>query len=106
MVKLFEWQWDGKKYSSHSSKKILQFTIFKCTQCSVKNLVSKYLFLHFRVEKSRYFRRDGADVHTEAEISLSQAILGGTIRVQGVYDDQTIQVKMLTEKLMIPTDVL
>ena len=46
----------------------------------------------FRVEKSRYFRRDGSDVHTDAEISLSQAILGGTIRVQGVYDDQTIQV--------------
>lgn len=44
------------------------------------------------MEKSRYFRRDGADVHTEAEISLSQAILGGTIRVQGVYEDQTIQV--------------
>lgn len=46
----------------------------------------------FRVEKSRYFRRDGSDVHTDAEISLSQAILGGTIRVQGVYDDQTLQV--------------
>lgn len=45
-----------------------------------------------RVEKSRYFKREGADVHTEANISLSQAVLGGTIRVQGVYDDQTIQV--------------
>lgn len=45
-----------------------------------------------RVEKSNYFRRDGADVHTDAEISLSQAILGGTIRVQGVYEDQSIQV--------------
>lgn len=44
------------------------------------------------MEKSRYFRRDGSDVHTDAEISLSQAILGGTIRVQGVYDDQTLQV--------------
>lgn len=46
----------------------------------------------FSVEKSRYFRRDGSDVHTEANISLSQALLGGTIRVQGVYEDQTIQV--------------
>lgn len=45
-----------------------------------------------RVEKSRYFRRDGADVHTDATISLSQALLGGTIRLQGVYEDQTIQV--------------
>lgn len=31
-------------------------------------------------------------MHTEANISLSQALLGGTIRVQGVYEDQTIQV--------------
>lgn len=46
------------------------------------------------MEKSRYFRRDGSDVHTEAEISLSQAILGGTIRVQGVYEDQTLQVML------------
>ncbi|XP_055704480.1 protein tumorous imaginal discs, mitochondrial-like isoform X2 [Phlebotomus papatasi] len=53
---------------------------------------NKELFITFRVEKSNYFRRDGADVHTEATISLSQAILGGTIRVQGVYEDQVIQI--------------
>lgn len=53
---------------------------------------NKELFITFNVEKSRYFRRDGADVHTDANISLSQAVLGGTIRVQGVYEDQTIQV--------------
>lgn len=44
------------------------------------------------MEKSSYFRRDGADVHTDADISLSQALLGGTIRIQGVYETQTIQV--------------
>ncbi|XP_055534639.1 protein tumorous imaginal discs, mitochondrial-like isoform X2 [Wyeomyia smithii] len=53
---------------------------------------NKELFITFNVEKSRYFRREGADVHTEANISLSQALLGGTIRVQGVYEDQTIQI--------------
>lgn len=52
----------------------------------------KELFITFKVEKSNYFRRDGADVHTEANVSLSQAVLGGTIRVQGVYEDHTIQV--------------
>ena len=52
----------------------------------------KELFVTIRVQKSPYFRQEGADVHTEAEISLSQAVLGGTIRVQGVYEDQTIQV--------------
>jgi DnaJ family protein A protein 3 len=52
----------------------------------------KEIFITFRVEKSDYFRRDGADVHTDAEISLSQALLGGTIRVRGIYEDQTVQV--------------
>lgn len=53
---------------------------------------NKELFITFKVEKSRYFKRDGPDVHTDAEVSLSQAILGGTIRVQGVYEDQTLQI--------------
>ena len=53
---------------------------------------NKEVFITFRVEKSEYFRRDGADVHTDAEISLSQAVLGGTIRVRGLYEDQTVQV--------------
>lgn len=44
------------------------------------------------MEKSAYFRREGADVHTDADISLAQAVLGGTIRAQGVYEDQVIQV--------------
>ncbi|XP_055387487.1 protein tumorous imaginal discs, mitochondrial-like isoform X2 [Condylostylus longicornis] len=53
---------------------------------------SRELFVTFRVEKSRYFERDGADVRTKATISLSQAVLGGTIRIQGVYEDQIIQI--------------
>ncbi|XP_077279364.1 dnaJ homolog l(2)tid, mitochondrial isoform X2 [Temnothorax americanus] len=52
----------------------------------------KEIFVTFRVEKSRYFRRDGPDVHTDAEVSLAQAVLGGTRRVEGVYEDQTIQI--------------
>lgn len=56
------------------------------------NVGNRELFITFKVEKSRYFKRDGADVHTDADISLSQAILGGTIRIQGVYEDQTIQI--------------
>ena len=67
-----------------------------------------------RVEKSDYFTRKGADVHTEAHISLAQvdymlwcnsnvsknnqfmhyyqAALGGTIRVQGIYEDINLQI--------------
>ncbi|XP_046672184.1 protein tumorous imaginal discs, mitochondrial-like isoform X2 [Homalodisca vitripennis] len=53
---------------------------------------NKELFITFRVDKSDYFRRDGPDVHTDAEISLSQAVLGGTIRIQGIYEDHTVQI--------------
>lgn len=53
----------------------------------------KELFITFKVERSPYFRRDGADVHTDAEISITQAVLGGTIRVQGVYEDHSIQIQ-------------
>jgi len=32
-------------------------------------------------------RRDGADIHSDVTISLTQALLGGTIRVPGVNDE-------------------
>uniref|UniRef100_A0A6P4EFT4 DnaJ homolog l(2)tid, mitochondrial n=1 Tax=Drosophila rhopaloa TaxID=1041015 RepID=A0A6P4EFT4_DRORH len=54
---------------------------------------SKELFVTFRVERSDYFRREGADVHTDTAISLAQSVLGGTVRVQGVYEDQWINVE-------------
>jgi DnaJ family protein A protein 3 len=53
---------------------------------------SRELFVTFRVSKSDYFRREGADVHSDAILSLSQAVLGGSIRIQGVYDDMTIRI--------------
>lgn len=52
----------------------------------------KEVFVTFSVGKSDYFRRDGADIHTDAQISIAQAALGGTIRVTGLYETQTINV--------------
>lgn len=52
----------------------------------------KDLYITFKVEKSRYFKRDGADIHTDVQISLSQAILGGTIKVQGLYEDLSVKI--------------
>lgn len=52
----------------------------------------------FRVDESDYFERNGADIYTEAEISVSQAILGGTLRIQGIYEDQMVEVKFNTCK--------
>ena len=50
------------------------------------------LFISFKIEKSEIFRRDGADVHSDATISLSQAVLGGTTQVQGLYENLTIKI--------------
>ncbi|CAG9571786.1 unnamed protein product [Danaus chrysippus] len=50
------------------------------------------VFITFKVESSKYFRRDGPDVHTDCSISVSQALLGGTVRIQGLYEDHTLQI--------------
>jgi molecular chaperone DnaJ len=40
------------------------------------------LLVQIVVEEDKYFLRDGFDIHTEAPISLTQAILGGTVEVR------------------------
>jgi len=55
----------------------------------------KEIFITFRVEKSDYFKRDGPDVHSETTISIAQAILGGSTRIQGIYENMTIDVSKL-----------
>ena len=52
----------------------------------------KEIFITFRVEGSDYFRRQGADVHTDARISISQAVFGGNIRLMGVHEDINVQI--------------
>lgn len=53
----------------------------------------KEVFVTFSVAKSDYFRRQGSDVHTDARISLAQALLGGTIRVLGIHEDLNVKVR-------------
>jgi len=52
----------------------------------------KEVFITFKVDKSDYFTRKGADVYTDATISLAQAALGGTIRVEGIHEDLNIHI--------------
>lgn len=54
---------------------------------------NKELYVTFRVSRSNYFRRDDADIHTDAVISVSQAILGGSVRVEGLYEDLNVDIK-------------
>ncbi|XP_035682014.1 dnaJ homolog subfamily A member 3, mitochondrial-like isoform X2 [Branchiostoma floridae] len=58
---------------------------------------SKELFITFRVARSDYFRREGADIHTDAAISIAQAILGGNMRIKGIYDNVTIDIPRGTQ---------
>ncbi len=57
----------------------------------------KEVFITFRVEKSNYFRREGADIHTDASISIAQAVLGGAVHVQGIYEDLTVDIPKGTQ---------
>ena len=61
------------------------------------------IFVTVRVEASAYFRREGADVHTDATISLSQSILGGIIRIQGLYEDLNVRISAGTSSHSVLT---
>lgn len=56
------------------------------------NLGSSEVFVTFRVKKSEKFRRDKEDIHSEVNVSIVQAILGGAIKVPGIYEDHVLQV--------------
>ncbi|XP_048756400.1 protein tumorous imaginal discs, mitochondrial-like isoform X2 [Ostrea edulis] len=55
------------------------------------------LFVTLQVAKSNLFRREGADVHSEVSISLSQAVLGGTLRIAGVYEELHLKIPSGTQ---------
>lgn len=52
-----------------------------------------------QVSRSKIFRREGADVHSDVTISLTQAILGGTIRIPGIYGDILLSVSPIVVRL-------
>ena len=54
------------------------------------------MFITVRVAESDYFRREGQDIHTTAYISLSQALLGGVIRITGLHGDLNLRIPQVT----------
>ncbi|KAJ7989311.1 hypothetical protein DPEC_G00303230 [Dallia pectoralis] len=52
----------------------------------------KEVFITFRVQRSPVFRREGADIHSDVMISVAQAILGGTVRTQGLYETVNLSI--------------
>ena len=56
------------------------------------------LYVQIRVTPSRVFERSGANIYSVVEISLAQAVLGGTIGVKGVHGDMNLKVRALRSK--------
>ena len=50
------------------------------------------LLVQVLVDDDDYFIRDGADVHTEAPISITQAILGGTVDVRTLNGEVEVKI--------------
>ncbi|CAF1111518.1 unnamed protein product [Adineta steineri] len=61
------------------------------------NLGSSEVFVTFRVKTSEKFRRDKEDIHSEVNLSIVQAILGGAIKVPGIYEDHLLQIPAGTQ---------
>lgn len=51
------------------------------------NIGKQEVYITFRIAPSQIFRRDKEDVHSDVSISITQAILGGTAKVKGIYED-------------------
>lgn len=47
-----------------------------------------------RIEPDKYFERDGDNLHCRATVSVAQACLGTTIKVQGILPDEEVEVKI------------
>ncbi|KAL5560501.1 hypothetical protein UlMin_036712 [Ulmus minor] len=55
------------------------------------------LFVTIRVREDPVFRREGADIHVDAPLSITQAILGGTIQVPTLTGDVVLKVRPGTQ---------
>ena len=56
-------------------------------------LQNDHYFIKVLIDPSNYFVREGLDLHTEADISISQALLGGQLKIRGLYDSEVIITK-------------
>jgi DnaJ homolog subfamily A member 3 len=56
------------------------------------NIGKQEVYVTFKVKPSDTFRRDKEDVHSDVPISISQAILGGIIKIKGIYEDHQLRI--------------
>ncbi|KAH6789695.1 gametophytic factor 2 [Perilla frutescens var. frutescens] len=55
------------------------------------------LFVMIKVKEDPVFRREGADIHVDTVLSITQAILGGTIQVPTLSGDVVVKVRPGTQ---------
>ncbi|XP_073313403.1 chaperone protein dnaJ GFA2, mitochondrial-like [Primulina huaijiensis] len=55
------------------------------------------LYVMIKVREDPVFRREGADIHVDAVLSITQAILGGTIQVPTLTGDVVLKVRPGTQ---------
>ncbi|XP_008231339.1 PREDICTED: chaperone protein dnaJ GFA2, mitochondrial [Prunus mume] len=55
------------------------------------------LYVTVKVREDPVFRREGADIHVDAVLSITQAILGGTIQVPTLTGDVVLKVRAGTQ---------
>ncbi|CDP07724.1 unnamed protein product [Coffea canephora] len=55
------------------------------------------LYVTIKVREDPVFRREGADIHVDAVLSITQAILGGTIQVPTLTGDVVLKVRPGTQ---------
>lgn len=54
------------------------------------------MYATVKVMEDSYFRVDNYDVHTEAEISVAQAVLGGKTKIKSLYGEEEIAISPST----------
>jgi molecular chaperone DnaJ len=55
------------------------------------------LIIRVQVLNDRIFRREGADVHVDVPISISQAVLGGQVQVPTLTGDVVLKIRPGTQ---------
>lgn len=55
------------------------------------------LLVQFKVREDPLFRREGVDIHVDAVLSVTQAILGGTVQVPTLSGDVVLKVRAGTQ---------
>ncbi|CAI9103166.1 OLC1v1001612C1 [Oldenlandia corymbosa var. corymbosa] len=74
-------------------------TSFRCSvpEVQIQQAFSLDLFVTIKVKEDPVFRRQGSDIHVDAALSISLAILGGTIQVPTLTGDVVVKVRPGTQ---------